>query len=44
LKVALSTFVNGLGEMTSTNIEIAYVDKKGVFTVLKPSEVKDYLD
>lgn len=30
--------------MTSTNIEVGIVGKDGVFKVLKPSEIKDYLD
>ena len=45
LKVIITTiFVILLGEMTCDNIEIAFVDEKRVFTVLKPSEIKDYLD
>jgi len=42
---ALLTLKEGFeGQMTSTNIEIGLIGSDKVFTVLKPSEVKDYLD
>jgi len=45
IHTALLTLKEGFeGEMTSKNIEIAYIDKKRKFTVLTPAEIQDYLD
>ena len=45
IHTALLTLKEGFeGQMTSTNIEVGIVGKDGVFKVLKPSEIKDYLD
>jgi len=45
IHTALLTLKEGFeGEMTENNIELAVVSAEGVFRVLKPSEVKDYLE
>ena len=45
IHIALLTLREGYeGEMTSTNIEVGIVNPQGVFRVLSPEEVKDYLE
>jgi 20S proteasome subunit alpha 2 len=45
IQKALLTLREGLeGEMTAHNVEIAICKTNGIFTVLTPAQVQDYLD
>lgn len=45
IHTALLTLKDGFeGQMTSTNIEVGIIGQDKTFRILRPSEIKDYLD
>eukprot|EP00339_Tiarina_fusa_P016438 CAMPEP_0116996894 /NCGR_PEP_ID=MMETSP0472-20121206/535_1 /TAXON_ID=693140 ORGANISM="Tiarina fusus, Strain LIS" /NCGR_SAMPLE_ID=MMETSP0472 /ASSEMBLY_ACC=CAM_ASM_000603 /LENGTH=69 /DNA_ID=CAMNT_0004695641 /DNA_START=531 /DNA_END=740 /DNA_ORIENTATION=+ len=45
IHTALLTLKDGYeGQMTSTNIEVGVIGSDRIFKVLKPSEIRDYLE